>query len=316
MITLLSIVGAAPAICVELSDGILVEPAAGRVYIMSPEQAVEALEITDGRTVWRSKAAAKPLALSEGFLISQIEPTFTDDALHLSIIDAQHGLPIRAVAQELPGVDVRIDDGISSRFTARAVSVDDAAFITWRSDAVPRSGMPSVVEKKISTLPQSTTNAVPQRRTEGTLRLEVPTGRIGEVAKSAAPPNLQAMPDTALSAASLGESTDPMQRLSADGRHLMKSRLIGNAEQWEKYQWLIFDVASGDEVGKHQSPWSQVPFIVVGNQLVYQSTPFRRRVGSEMVVAGPEVHVIDLRSHNEIWARPVRDTAYRGPFPP
>jgi hypothetical protein len=301
---------------VELSEGIVVDPAEGRIYLMSPERTVEAVNVADGKILWRSREAAKPLALSAGVLVAQAEPRAADNTLRFVMLDSRQGKRLRTATQELPGVEVRIDDGLTSRFDARAVSVDDTSFIAWESQVMPLRGMPPppTEEQEPGQPPPEGARPAP-RQTEGTLRLEVRTGRVARVAKSAAPPGARTAQPVALTAAP-GEPADPMQRLSADGRHLLKSRQIDDDSVWEKYEWTIVDVGSGGSAGKHRSPWSQVPFVVVDKRLIYETAPFQRRTGAEMITQGPMVRVADLTSGKELWARPVRDTSYRGPFPP
>src|SRR3954451_11434324 len=70
---------------IELRPGIVIDPDRRVAYIMNPEGGIDAVELTGGRRLWTSRAAAKPLALAEGgdLLVSQAEPSGAENELTL-----------------------------------------------------------------------------------------------------------------------------------------------------------------------------------------------------------------------------------------
>src|SRR5262249_50694735 len=107
------------------------------------------------------------------------------------------------------------------------------------------------------------------------------------------------------------------QYLSADGRHLLVSERIGDDSVWEKYRWTVYTADTGQRLGSIVSPFAQAAFFVLGSQLVYEGYPFQRRLpGGGMQDQPLTLRGADLRSGGEQWSRPLRDTSYRGPFPP
>jgi hypothetical protein len=49
-----------------MRPGVVVDPAAGRLYMMNPQGGIDAVEITSGKLLWTTKEAAKPLIAYDG----------------------------------------------------------------------------------------------------------------------------------------------------------------------------------------------------------------------------------------------------------
>jgi hypothetical protein len=113
-----------------------------------------------------------------------------------------------------------------------------------------------------------------------------------------------------------GAPPDPTQRISIDGNHTLKSKRVGDDRIWDKYQWTIVDNKTGKEIGQLKSYLSQSGFVVVDSRIVFETSPFSRIIASGTVEEPLMVRAVDLRSGDQIWSKPVRDTAFRGPFPP
>ena len=101
-----------------------------------------------------------------------------------------------------------------------------------------------------------------------------------------------------------------------DGRHTLKSKLIGNDMIWNKYQWTIIDNQTGKQVGQIKSHLSQTAFVVVDSHIIFETGAYVRRTKSGMVNEPLMVRAVDLASGEQVWSRPVRDTTYHGTFPP
>ena len=104
--------------------------------------------------------------------------------------------------------------------------------------------------------------------------------------------------------------------ISIDGNHTLKSKRVGDDSVWDKYQWTIIDNETGDEIGQLRSYLSQSGFVVVDFRIIFETGPYVRSTESGLVDEPLMVRMVDLRSGDQVWSRPVRDTAYRGPFPP
>ena len=307
----------------ELCDGVLVDADAGRIYLMSPDKTVQAVQVTDGAAVWRAPQAAKPLSLANGRLVCQAEGADEPNQLNVVVLDANEGgRQLSASAVPLPqNVAARVDDGLTDRFRARASTLQEDAFITWQYQAIPMKGAPTDDPLGEDPDQDPDPDAIPAVRvlvpaqTTGTIRLNVRTGRAAPVAPGEVPPaviDAQAAgprrpPDAA---------ADPRQRLSNDGRHTLRSHRFGDPGDWEKYEWTLIDNQTGAEVGKLRSHLSQSAFVVVGSLALVETAPFVRRTEDGLVEEPRSIRAYDMRTGQTVWSRPVRDTTYRGPFPP
>lgn len=298
----------------QIGEGVLVDPKAGRVYVMSPDNAVEALRASDGKVLWRSNLAAKPLALDVGVLVAQAEPEPGERMLRIALLTPDQGERKSTSSATLPeGVEVRIHDGLGSRFKVRASTAAANVFISWEYHVMPMRGMPMPADEAAKETPPDTPSE--PKKTEGTLRLNLQTGAVAPVHKSAVPRNARSVSSMVLLAPP-GEPPNPLQRLSADGRHLIRSRLLANDNVFEKYEWTIIVVASNQVVGRLRSHLSHASFVVTGSRIVFETGPYERRTNGTMMAEPMKVRAVDLDTGREAWSRAVRDTVYRGPFPP
>lgn len=304
----LAVVGQAEA--VELSTGVIVDMKNKRIYLMSPKKSIEAVDIATGRTLWSNTAAAKPLAVGKGLLVCQAEGSASGGNLNLVVLDA-NGQQVSKSSVKLPAqIRTNIDDDMSSRFTVRAVAVAEDAFVSWEHQAFPVRGMPRLPDE----FGQPPVDAQP-RQTSGTIKLNPRSGEtsslkaadVPQAVRDARPMNLTTI---------TGAPPNPNQRISIDGRHTLKSKLIGNDMIWNKYQWTIIDNQTGKQVGQIKSHLSQTAFVVVDSHIIFETGAYVRRTKSGMVNKPLMVRAVDLASGEQVWSRPVRDTTYHGTFPP
>ena len=60
---------------------------------------------------------------------------------------------------------------------------------------------------------------------------------------------------------------------------------------------------------------SALPFFVWGSRLVHEAPPSGRRVDGAWVEEPRTLRAFDLGTGAPAWSRPLRDPAYRGPYP-
>src|SRR5262249_1769751 len=106
------------------------------------------------------------------------------------------------------------------------------------------------------------------------------------------------------------------QFLSTDGRHVLVSKRTGDESVWDKYTLTIFDRGTKQRVGGFKPHVSHVPFTVLDSRVIFETGPYARRTRTGVVEEPLKLRAVDLQSGNELWSRQVRDTTYRGPFPP
>jgi hypothetical protein len=101
---------------------------------------------------------------------------------------------------------------------------------------------------------------------------------------------------------------------SADGRHLLASRPSGSAE--EPWVWAIRSTESGEVVAEVRHQLVGSAFFVWGRRLVYESPRGGRRRAGQWIEEPLALRALDLPSSEQVWDRPMRDTAYRNAVPP
>jgi hypothetical protein len=297
----------------ELRPGVIVDLEKERVYLMSPERSVEAVGFARGETLWSSSSAAKPLAKSGSLVVCQADTAEAASDLNLVVLDdEQQGRQVTASTVSLPGqVAARIDDSLTSRFRTRAVAVPDGSIVSWEYQVVPMRGMPPPEEGA----PVAEAFAGVPTRSSGAVSVDLRTGRVAPVEPQNLPRALRA-PGIASAIPTVAGRPDPTQRLSADGHHTLKAKRIADDREWEKYEWSIVENETGNEIGKLKSHLSQVPFVVKGSLILFETGPFARRADAQMEEQPLAIRAVDLATGEQRWSRPVRDTAFAGPFPP
>jgi hypothetical protein len=97
---------------------------------------------------------------------------------------------------------------------------------------------------------------------------------------------------------------------------MFSSERTGDETVKEKYTLTIFDRKTQERVGQVKSHTSVVPFFISDSLFVNETQPYIWRNKNELVEEPAKIHGLDLKTGNEVWVRPVRDTSYRGPVPP
>jgi hypothetical protein len=118
-----------------IAPGVLVDPANGVAYLMTPERKVEAVALTDGGVLWSSSAAARPIAIRGERIIAQVEAVVADTTLTLVALDATNGEPVGPPqAIDLgPGVVSSVDDGLEHQFVLGTAEADTRIGpVLWR----------------------------------------------------------------------------------------------------------------------------------------------------------------------------------------
>ncbi len=291
-------------VSVELRPGVIVDTQQQIAYVGQPDSTIDAIDLSRGNVLWTSDEAAWPLLLDDGQLIAQAAPT-TGGELLIAVLDPSRRGDLHFAAQiELPSdVESVVDDRLGQSFTVQARHDQERVLVTWSDSKRPVQGMQ---------MPESSTDGV--RESNGAALLDITLQQVtpiaGDLANTPGPnaPNLP--PNQRLPG--LGET----QFRSADGRHVMISRRIADDRVEAKYQWTLYAYPSGEQVGTAHQIVSYSPFLVAGSQLVVESRPSIQRRGDRLVDFPLELRAHDLANGSETWRHPVRDTTYRGPFPP
>ncbi|HWW85504.1 MAG TPA: hypothetical protein VNZ26_18035, partial [Vicinamibacterales bacterium] len=302
---------------VHLAPGVVVQPAEGRVYLATPRGEIEAVQLSDGKRLWSSSAAAWPVGVVNQRLVSQTEPSPGDTSFQLSLLDERTGQekgrpPVVALP---PGIRPLIGETAQGRFALTLEHAGADALVSWQFEPRPPSGVRPGTGDALSDPVVAPPPPPPAQRTprSGTIRINTQTAAIQSIdVPESVPPRAGGI----VSGTGLPPNLTMTQISSGDGRYVLESERVGDDSVWEKYQWTITDRQTGQQVGRIRAHSAMSPFAVSGNMLVYESFPSTRQTPNGIIREPLKIHAINLSSGTEAWNREIRDTAMRGPFPP
>jgi hypothetical protein len=301
---------------VALLDGVVIAPQQGIAYVMRPGGGIDAVNLASGAVRWRSKSAAKPLALAGDRLVAQADSRGAN-SLNLVVLDPRNGAARDSVRIPLPeGVVATVVDTPAASFRVRADAAASKVVVSWEAtkSAGPLQGyLPAENEG-----PESASKALAPSVFSG--------GAVVDLA--AASPTVKAMPEGADSGAraraALAELETPLvasvegrQWLSADERHVLVSEQVhGTGFTLNQHRWTVYERESGARLGSVLAMVSAMPFVVVGSTL-YHVAPAHGLVQKGRFVQQPAaLRAVNLKTGRESWKSSVRETDFRGPFPP
>jgi hypothetical protein len=293
-----------------LRSGLVINPALGLAYVMTPEGGIAGIELANGNTRWTSQAAAKPLGVVGNRLIAQVEPTAAANRLEVVALNAQSGgQPVaRGISELPPGVRVSIGETLMGTFSAEARTVGGIVVIDWTFVPGSRRGMQDPADTAIAARPGQREAARGPIR--GALRLNVSSGALTrlDTAQVSPPPR----PRWVLPQGQKISSAAPTQYESVDGRHILASEAAADDRTFEKYRWTIYERGTGRRMGELRTHISFSPFIVRDSLVIFETTPYARGESEEPA----KLRGFSLATGREVWSVEVREVVYRGPFPP
>ena len=309
---------------VELRPGVVIDPERRVAYVMNPRGGIDAVGLSGGELVWHSDDAARPLASSGDVVVAQAEPpkrrAQAANELQVRVLDARTGRQRVAIEQTLPpGTRANVVDTAEGAFAVRARSTPAEATLAWEFVEAPRQGVPpgtfdasGALNTEQRPAPEAAQAKSPS--TTGVVRVDLRSGKASSLQPGEELP-AWAQRRADVPAEQRVASIPGDQFLSADGRHVLTSTRVADDRVFDKYQWTVFE-RNGRRLGTLRDYRSHAAFIVVGSSIVYEIGPFERRTERGVVTEPLRVRAVDLSKGEEQWARAVRDTEYRGPFPP
>ena len=333
----------------ELRPGILVDPDAGRAYLMRPEGGIEALSLDDGNVIFTSNAGTRPLAAAGGWLVTLAEPSGRG-SLDLALINLAEPSRTTTLSWPLPA-EVRASpvDGLGTSFQviarARAASVDLAWTFRWRRTGPlpPEEGEPQSGETqgglRIDLSGQSVSahfSSFAAARDDGpvpsTLDAFVtnppPFGKpVKAGANWAVVETVRLAPGRVrlvlrrgapggalLESRTIYEGPAVVQLPSADSRHV----LVGALDERNPalYSWSLFSLETGAPAGALGGPYSHAFFsVLAGKNVAYEARAVGKLEGTSRVSLGRAL-VVARPDGSVVFRRNVRENEFRGPFPP
>jgi hypothetical protein len=318
----------------EMFTGVVADPAAARLYLMSPQGGIDAIALASGTLLWSSKEAGKPLAVFDDRLAAQADAVGGSNSLPIVLIDTKSGRVLSNVAIPMPAgvMPPSIDDrmGTSSSVVARVEH--DGLLVRW---TVSSRGV-SPIQRPVNVRNESgaalinlqSLKAVPLTSddlAEATLRSKISsdTTRLSGTEGLYFQPRAagQFLVSVKLGPASAGQDA-VMKRWNADSGEQLREVDLGpgfvdssvsadnslflaiRRTTGTGYLWSIYTIATGQRVAEVRMPDS---FSSAQSFFVWNSI---------LIVRADELHGVDLRTGTQIWTRGLRDTSYRGSYPP
>ena len=311
---------------IQLRPGVIIEPDRRLAYVMSPEGGTVAVGLDDGSEAWSTMEIAKPLALVGNLLVGQAPSADGGNDLQVVVLDTgERGRPVVAESVELPaGVRVSIDESLGTSFVADARAFAGEAMVFWEYSERPMRGMPEEEGEILGMPPEEEIRG--ERTTDGRAAAEpqVKSGAFLMDLSSGAtspvqPAEVMVAPARRASELAVAERLPGIpepQILSADGRYVLSTQRVADDSVWEKYLWTIYDRSTGEAIGEFRTFQSLAPFFVSDSQVIYETPPYARQIQGNLIQEPLKIRAVDLSTGQEMWSREVRDTTYRGPFPP
>ncbi len=334
----------------EFQPGVIVDPEGAAVYLMNPQGGIDAVDLASGKLLWRTDRASKPLLLHEGRLVAQTEPVPGLHVLRITLLGIrQSTADSRFVDIPLPeDVQASIDDGMESSFKATARMHEGALLLHWQSTHRRMTGPPPGPDQRASD--RELTGSVLVEVDTGQIgaidelpahpELELPVTVARFQAAQAAPGIVRRVNDVLvvvqrtfqagkervglkrwdaetgdeLPEVTLYDGELSFRGVSADDRHLLASRR--DASDSSLWEWAIYSLETGQRAAELREDTPAARFFLSGPVLIHETNVTVRRVAEQELVEPAKLRAIDLATGTEIWSRAIRDTKYRGPYPP
>jgi hypothetical protein len=314
----------------ELSTGVVINLGNNQAYVMTPDEHIAAISIDHGNQIWRSSAPAKPLAISNNVLVSQVAPSAArPNQLNLvGLSTKESGKPVFAKNVALPpGVRASISRTYDSLFEASASPQLGGANVTWEYSATPRGGIRPGGPESIVGNPDGggvtppTAHAPTEvgelsNKLKGAFRVNFTSRSIVPLQPNTVSPPI-AHPPQSTTASNLPAIPEP-QFPSADGRYILSSeRITSDTAVWDKYLWTVYDASNHERVGQIKSHLRVAPFFVLDSKIIYEDGPYSRRSDNGQIVSEPrQLRAVNLTTSELTWSQPLRETGVPGPVPP
>ncbi len=337
----------------ELVPGVVIDPASDALYLMRPDGGIERVSISSGSRIWESQRADKPLALAGNQLLAQVEVGAVEAGLEIVLLDSGDGETVtRELRVDLPaGIRPGIDERMGTIFVAQAGVLGSAPWVSWTHTTRYTKGIQRAPDEAL----QETVQAAYQLDlSSGALSAVDPTAlkppitplpaavqtwmtthaateppvETGEVIAAARLIGYRLSPfakivlerwargtGAALPSIEVFSGPHVLHARSVDNRHLLVTERRAPGEL-EEYEWSIFSLETGERVGRLRHRRSHSAFFVAGNTIVLVQHPYKRRIDDRIVQKRLTVEARVLGSGSLVWERLLRDTRYKGPFPP
>ncbi len=312
---------------VELRAGVIIDLDRALVYLMKPDNAIDAVHIDSGTIAWRSNEAAKPLALSGETLIAQTAEAASGqlDMVYLDVTEAGASAELTSVPlpeNVAPTVDATQtgEFAISGRADAGNVDFDWQFYPSDYVTALPGDSVPGEGQSAPTAARGAAATDVGRVETSGRFRLNLSSNAVSGIPTPAAADPQITDRLTRRNVVIMSESDrvpdlPGVQFLSVDGRHVLVSQRIDDDNVFEKYRWQFYSLEQEQVIGELRNHRAITPFYITNNIVLFEEGASTTVTEQEVSEQPLRIRAIDLSSTEELWAASIRDTRYQGPIP-
>lgn len=319
----------------EFAQGVIVDALHSVVHMSNAESRIDAVSLVDGKVIATSTRGAKPLLLYHDVLLAAAQ----DRIDTLSVV----GLTTKDLKARFE-LELPLPDKVRTGYFYVGARVwRNEIIVQWRSIRRPISAIPTrepaVVTTGFARIDTVTGRLIAAAEGEPpaapTRQFEIPAAvqKLADGGKLASPlcpvDNLVAAlqyveengrsrmilrrwyKDTGKSmpAVSLFDSEFTFRNFSRDCRHLLASKAM------DGWVWHIYSTITGKEIAEIHNALPGPEFFVTGDSLIYQSPASGDEIAGRLRIDPPRLVAIKLDTGKEMWARPIGETAYAGPYP-
>jgi len=311
---------------VELVSGVIVDKKSGQAYIMKPSKGVASIKIATGDVSWSTEETDKPIGLSAGKLVTQVDNS-TPGNLKISVISSSSGdLVADSNVPLAGGVVASVEDTGVGTFAVSATSVaGEEAVLDWSYETKRKSGRLSRTEYQskmaggrppVRGLGPELSPAAADSNTAagGSFKLNLGDGKTTKMDSGIAPtkptlPAVQMMvPMHAKIPAGESSPADSPQVFSADNKHILVATANESGDLTRSYKLTFFEANTKKEVGSVLAQKAAYPFVIVGGSLVLESSAYKVRSEGDLKVFPRSIRCFNLADGSETWSEEIRET--------
>jgi hypothetical protein len=318
------------ALAFGFAQGVIVDGKGSVVYLMNPGGGIDAVNLSGGAVLATTTRGAKPLLLYGDALLAQAEGKDESNILSLVSLSIKDLKPVFTVDVPLPsGIQTPVSDHLGVSFYTSARMDADVIIVQWRSMQRTISAVPTREPGHVSTGFARIDPADGRLITSGEGEPSTPGSAEREILGSSGAPRCAS--DDLVAAIQYDGDEVRLRRWNKAGEPLPDVRLFDGGLTFRNFSrdcrhflaskeadgghWQVYSVASGQRLTEIQSSLPAAEFFVWGNSLIFDAPAVGKMSSGQFTMVQPRrLQAIDFAG-KELWARPIRDTAYRGSYP-
>jgi len=313
LLLLLAAVLTGPALATDaVQRGVLIDRDNAQVLLMRPTGGIEAVDIRSGATRWTSEEADLPVVLQGGAVLALGGPA-KRGVLPYAFLDLADGRTLGKRFGDLTApARALVDDRLGETFSTQP-TVDGFAW-HYRHERITGALM-----GRENTEPVSEEEAMKAPVDVGHEGDETGVSLSGAVSVDLASHSLRSRE---LGQAKLLVDHSPIEigTPHATGPRLFRSNNGGHSleslrEDDGRYRWTVRN-GKGAILGTLRHAHSYLAFEVLDGVLLYVTPLGAEFDGDEVTMNFPTLVAFDLADGRLLWTREIRDTEFRGPYPP